>query len=196
LDVPITYRMPCVSSSKDCYRDCLSLVFRPLIWLALYHLSRLLGPITRRMFRLCSESFNYSGLDSLGVSEVGFQMPSTLCASNMCTRPDPREQLASYSRYDSWSRTRLGLTFACDYLCRKPTRSTSTPYWPGGMPGEFQSQVMCQEPDRWSRGWSPPAAPEASQLLVLHVVSRRWVSRDNTFWHAWWDNLRAHRGGE
>jgi hypothetical protein len=39
----------------------------------------------------------------------------------------------------------------------------------------------------------PPAVPEASRLLVLPVAARRWVSIDNTFWHAQWDLLHRLR---
>jgi hypothetical protein len=40
---------------------------------------------------------------------------------------------------------------------------------------------------RRARDRDPPAVPEASRLLVLPVAARRWVSTDNTFWHARWD---------
>src|SRR6185312_16956536 len=31
------------------------------------------------------------------------------------------------------------------------------------------------------------SAPATSRLFVLPVATRRWVSTDNTFWHAQWD---------
>ena len=32
------------------------------------------------------------------------------------------------------------------------------------------------------------SAPATSRLFVLPVAARRWVSTDNTFWHARWDH--------
>ena len=37
------------------------------------------------------------------------------------------------------------------------------------------------------RGGSASSALATSRLFVLPVVARRWVSDDNTFWHARWD---------
>ena len=34
----------------------------------------------------------------------------------------------------------------------------------------------------------PASAPATSRLFVLPVAARRWVSTDNTFWHARWDD--------
>ena len=36
-------------------------------------------------------------------------------------------------------------------------------------------------------GAVPASAPATSRLFVLPVAARRWVSTDNTFWHARWD---------
>src|SRR6185437_10338527 len=42
-------------------------------------------------------------------------------------------------------------------------------------------------------GAVPASAPATSQLFVLPVAAHRWVSTDNTFWHARWDPSRQQR---
>jgi hypothetical protein len=71
--------MLCVDSSRDCSGNRLMLVFRPLIRSTLCGPSCLLGLTTCRMFRLCSEGFNYSSLDPLDASGTGSREPSAPC---------------------------------------------------------------------------------------------------------------------
>src|SRR6185295_14795995 len=46
--------------------------------------------------------------------------------------------------------------------------------------------------DGVDEGAVPGSAPATSRLFVLPVAASRWVSTDNTFWHAWWDLHWSH----
>jgi hypothetical protein len=70
--------MPRDNLNRDCSRNRLPLVLRPLIRQASCHPSCSLGPAMRRMFQLCSEIFNYSRLDRLDEGGVVFRLLSFL----------------------------------------------------------------------------------------------------------------------
>ena len=57
-----------------CSRNRLLLVLRPPFWLGFSHLSCSLGPITCRMIRSSSESFNRRGLDQLDLNKASFNV--------------------------------------------------------------------------------------------------------------------------
>jgi hypothetical protein len=58
LNVLAIHLMLYIDLKRDCSENRLSVGFRPLFRLLFYYLSYLLGLTTRRMFRLCGESFN------------------------------------------------------------------------------------------------------------------------------------------
>src|SRR6185312_9020104 len=63
-------------------------------------------------------------------------------------------------------------------------------YRSGGTPGfhTFSGRVI--ELRAVDEGAVPASAPATSRLFVLPIATRRWVSTDNTFWHAQWDPSR------
>jgi hypothetical protein len=63
LNYPVVRLMLYIKLKRDCSLNWFLLVFRPLFRLLFGYLLYLLGLTTRRMFRLCSESFNHRRLN-------------------------------------------------------------------------------------------------------------------------------------
>src|SRR6185312_7143543 len=62
-------------------------------------------------------------------------------------------------------------------------------YRSGGTPGFFyKTSGRVTELRAVDEGAVPASAPATSRFFVLPVAARRWVSTDNTFWHARWDH--------
>src|SRR6185312_14720513 len=61
-------------------------------------------------------------------------------------------------------------------------------YRSGGTPAFHTFSGRVTELRAVDEGEVPASAPATSRLFVLPVAARRWVSTDNTFWHAWWDH--------
>ena len=86
----------------------------------------------------------------------------------------------------------MARTYVYTCLCmqanrRKHVRTFLIGYRSGGTPCVFTSCGALLELRAVDEGVVPASAPATSRLFVLPVAARRWVSTDNTFWHAWWD---------
>src|SRR6185312_14993091 len=77
---------------------------------------------------------------------------------------------------------------------QETVRSTSTPSRSGigqvARPVFHKTSGRVTELRAVDEGAVPTSAPATSRLFVLPVASHRWVSTDNTFWHARWDTSR------
>ena len=75
----------------------------------------------------------------------------------------------------------------------KHVRTFLIGYRSGGTPCVFTSRGALLELRAVDEGAVPASAPANSRLFVLPVTTHRWVSTDNTFWHARWDTSRQQR---
>src|SRR6185436_1717358 len=74
--------------------------------------------------------------------------------------------------------------------CSEHVRTLLIGYRSGGTPGFHTFSGRVTELRAVDEGAVPASAPATSRLFVLPVAARRWVSTDNTSWHAWWDTSR------
>ena len=141
------------SLNGDCSRNRLLLVLRPPFWLGFSHLSYSLGPITCRMIRSSSESFNRHGLDQLDLIKTSFIVIYFNCQYPDIYRSDLTPGLDRLFRSRCKSRPgepTTARTCVCTCLCmqanrRKHVRTFLTRYRSGGTPCISGSVVVCQD---------------------------------------------------